>query len=60
MIRSEIDRWSELPEDSRGELVEHIRSYLEEQIPPSERKINRGGEYVDAINYILGDLEHYG
>jgi len=49
-----------MPEDERGDLDDFIRSFLEENIPPSERKIQRGGEYIDAIDYIMGDLEHYG
>jgi hypothetical protein len=59
MIQAEVDRWSELPEDSRGDLVDHVRSYLEENIPPEERQIDRGGETVDAVDHVLSDLGSY-
>lgn len=60
VIADQVRLWSEMPEDERGDLDDFIRSFLEENIPPSERKIQRGGEYIDAIDYIMGDLEHYG
>lgn len=60
MIQAEKDRWSQLPEDTRGELANHIRLYLEENISQSERKIQRGSERVDIVSYILEDLDSYG
>lgn len=59
LIQSEVDRWSELPEDSRGELVECVRSLLESEIPPEERRVVRGNETVDAVDYIITDLGSY-
>jgi hypothetical protein len=59
MIQTEVDRWSELPEDSRGDLEGHVRSYLEENIPLGERIIQRGNEQVNAVDHILEDLGSY-
>lgn len=59
MIQAQVDQWSELPEASRGELDEYIRSYLESNIPPEERMITRGNEQVDQIDLMLTDLESY-
>lgn len=60
MIAAEIRRFKKIPEDERGSLEGHIRSFLEENIPPEERRIERGSETVDAVDYILLDLESYG
>ena len=60
MIQAEKDRWSQLPEDTRSDLESHIRAFLEENIPPKERTIKRGGHTVDRIDYILADLDSYG
>lgn len=59
MIQVEIDRWSEMPEDERGSLDEYIRSYLESNIPPEQRIIQRGNEQVNAVDHILADLGNY-
>jgi hypothetical protein len=59
MIQAEVDRWSEMPEDERGSLDQYVREYLEENIPPSERTIQRGNEQVNAVDHILGDLGSY-
>jgi hypothetical protein len=59
MIQAQVDLWSESPEDSRGSLDDHVRTYLEENIPPEERRIQRGSETVDQIDHIVGDLGSY-
>lgn len=59
MIQAQVDLWSESPEDERGALEDHVRSYLESNIPPEERQIQRGSETVDQIDHIIGDLGSY-
>ena len=60
MIHGEINRWKRRRKATRGSLEDHVRAYLEANIPPEERKIVRGGETFDAVDYILTDLESYG
>lgn len=59
LIRQQVADWRGMPEDERGSLEDYIRSYLESEIPPSDRKIQRGDDMVDAIDHILSDLESY-
>jgi hypothetical protein len=59
LIRQQVADWNGMPEDERGSLEDYLRSYLEKEIPPSERQIQRGNETVDAIDHIIEDLDSY-
>ena len=56
LIKAEIRRFKKIPEDERGSLKDHMRVFLEENIPPEERRIERGNETIDAVDHILADL----
>ena len=59
LIRQQVADWNGMPEDERGSLEDYVRSFLESEIPPSERQIQRGDQTVDAVDHILSDLESY-
>jgi hypothetical protein len=60
MIQAQVDHWKKRRKATRGELADSIREYLESNIPPEERRIQRGGETFDAVDYIIEDLDSYG